>query len=77
MSMRYAEAYEKSISDPEAFWGEAAEDCHWYKKPDEILDRSKKPFYRWFTGGKLNTCYNALETLDRSFYSSCTGPHRE
>jgi propionyl-CoA synthetase len=61
MSVQYSEAYKQSISDPAAFWGEAAEDCHWYKKPDKVLDDSDKPFYRWFTGGKLNTCYNALD----------------
>ena len=38
-----------------------AEDCHWYKKWDKVLDDSNKPFYRWFTGGEVNTCYNALD----------------
>ena len=61
MTNRYEEAYAKSINDPDAFWGEAAEDCHWYKKWDKVLDDSNKPFYRWFTGGICNTCYNALD----------------
>ncbi|GEM_PF-3004534 len=61
MANKYDEAFEKSIRDPEAFWAEAAEDCHWYKKWDKVLDDSNKPFYRWFTGGELNTCYNALD----------------
>lgn len=61
MANLYDEAYEKSIKDPEAFWGEAAEDCHWYKKWDKVLDDSNKPFYRWFVGGEINTCYNALD----------------
>ena len=61
MTNLYEEAYAKSINDPEAFWGEAAEDCHWYKKWDKVLDDSNKPFYRWFTGGICNTCYNALD----------------
>jgi propionyl-CoA synthetase len=46
-------------TDPEGFWGKIAEDCHWYKKWDKVLDDSNKPFYRWFTGGECNTCYNA------------------
>lgn len=61
MTNLYNEAYERSINDPDSFWGEAAENCHWYKKWDKVLDDSNKPFYRWFTGGQINTCYNALD----------------
>jgi len=61
MANKYDEAYQQSINDPNGFWGKAAEDCHWYKKWDKVLDDSNKPFYRWFTGGELNTCYNALD----------------
>jgi propionyl-CoA synthetase len=46
---------------PDGFWAKAAEDCHWYKRWDKVLDDSNKPFYRWFTGGEINTCYNALD----------------
>jgi propionyl-CoA synthetase len=49
------------MKDPEGFWGEAAEDCFWYKKWDKVLDDSNKPFYRWFVGGETNTAYNALD----------------
>jgi propionyl-CoA synthetase len=61
MSNPYDAAFERSINDPEGFWGEVAEDCHWFKKWDKVLDDSKKPFYRWFVGGEINTCYNALD----------------
>ena len=61
MGDAYIDAFNQSISDPDAFWGKAAEECHWYKKWDKVLDDSNKPFYRWFTGGELNTCYNALD----------------
>jgi propionyl-CoA synthetase len=61
MANNYNEAFEQSIKDPEGFWGKAAEDCHWYKKWDKVLDDSNKPFYRWFVGGEINTCYNALD----------------
>jgi propionyl-CoA synthetase len=57
----YDTVYRRSISDPNGFWGEIAEDIHWDKKWDRVLDDSRKPFYRWFTGGVLNTCYNALD----------------
>lgn len=50
-----------SLADPEGFWAEAAEALHWERKWERVLDDSRKPFYRWFTGGRLNTCYNALD----------------
>jgi len=61
MTNPYEAAFEQSIHDPEGFWAKAAEDCHWYKRWDKVLDDSNKPFYRWFTGGRINTCYNALD----------------
>ncbi len=61
MSNSYADIYEKSISDPDGFWGPVAEDCFWYKKWDNVLDDSDKPFYRWFKGARTNTCYNAVD----------------
>jgi propionyl-CoA synthetase len=61
MANRYETTYKQSLEDPTAFWGAAAEDCFWYKKWDKVLDDGKKPFYRWFTGGITNTCYNALD----------------
>ncbi len=57
----YAAAYEQSISDPETFWGEAANAIDWIAPPTQVLDASNPPFYRWFRGGRLNTCFNALD----------------
>jgi len=61
MTNPYDEAHAQSINNPDEFWAAAAEDCHWFKKWDKVLDDSNKPFYRWFTGGEINTCYNALD----------------
>jgi propionyl-CoA synthetase len=61
MTNLYDEAFEKSIKDPNGFWGEAGEKVHWFKKWDKVLDDSNKPFYRWFKGGEINTAYNALD----------------
>jgi len=57
----YSEIFARSINDPEGFWGEAAEEISWYRKWDRVLDDSNPPFYRWFVGGELNTCHNALD----------------
>ncbi|RMG94050.1 MAG: propionyl-CoA synthetase [Candidatus Dadabacteria bacterium] len=58
---RYDEIYRRSLEDPEGFWGEAAEQITWTKRWDKVLDDSNPPFYRWFVGGELNTCYNAVD----------------
>ena len=55
------EVRERSLRDPEGFWGEAAEALHWDRRWDKVLDSSRAPFYKWFKGGKLNTCYNAVD----------------
>ena len=57
----YDEVYARSRRDPEGFWGAAAEDLHWDRRWDRVFDDSRPPYYRWFTGGMLNTCYNALD----------------
>ena len=57
----YKEIYQRSLKDPQHFWGEIAEQFHWYKKWDKVLDDSHPPFYRWFVGGKTNLCYNAVD----------------
>ncbi|HXK65484.1 MAG TPA: AMP-binding protein, partial [Spirochaetota bacterium] len=57
----YQKVYDESINNPEKFWSEAARNIHWYKPFTKVLDDSRKPFYRWFVGGQVNTCYNALD----------------
>ena len=62
-SMRgaYETEYATWQHDPEGFWARAAEAIHWYRKWDQVLDDSRAPFYRWFAGGLVNTCYNLLD----------------
>ncbi len=57
----FASLYRRSLDDPEAFWAEAAEAIDWFKPWDQVLDASATPAARWFVGGELNTCYNALD----------------
>ena len=57
----YENTYRQWLNDPEGFWAQAAESIHWYKKWDQVLDSSRAPFYRWFSGAQVNTCYNLLD----------------
>lgn len=57
----YEQAYRRSLQDPEGFWGEAAAGVDWIRRPTRVLDDDNPPFYRWFSDGVLNTCYNALD----------------
>jgi propionyl-CoA synthetase len=66
MRSRYAEDYARSLRDPDGFWAAVAEDIYWERRWDRVLDDSRPPYYRWFAGGVLNTCYNALDLhIDR------------
>ena len=58
---RFAAVYQQSVERPEEFWAEAAAEIDWVKPWERVLDDSRAPFYRWFVGGQLNTCYNALD----------------
>ena len=57
----FHDVYARSLSDPDGFWADVAADLHWDRSWDEVLDDSHPPFYRWFVGGELNTCYNAVD----------------
>ncbi len=59
--MSYQDVYRQSMEDPQGFWAEAAKLIDWDKPFDKVLDDSNVPFYRWFQGGMLNTCYNAID----------------
>lgn len=58
---QYQAMYQKSINQPEEFWGEVAETFTWFKKWDKVLDWSDKPFAKWFVNGKTNISYNCLD----------------
>src|SRR5262245_45739504 len=61
MQSTYDAVYARWRDDPQELWAEAAEAIQWFKKWDRVLDASRAPFYRWFSGAMLNTCYNALD----------------
>ena len=57
----YRDAYRRSLEDPDGFWAEQAQALHWERRWERVLDARRAPFYRWFSGGRINTCYNALD----------------
>ncbi|MGZ3537442.1 MAG: AMP-binding protein, partial [Thermodesulfobacteriota bacterium] len=58
----YRALYERSLKDPEGFWGDLANHLDWFKKWDKVLEYDfKKPEINWFKGGKLNASYNCLD----------------
>jgi len=57
----YDKLYKESITDRKGFWEKEAGSLSWYKKWDTVLDDSKKPFYKWFVGGKTNIVANAID----------------
>ena len=59
--MNYLDIYQQSIEQPELFWREQAEQIKWYELPETILSQDEHGLYRWFSGGKLNTSYLALD----------------
>src|SRR5258708_30219473 len=61
MISRPDELHARSLVDPETFWAEAAQGIDWFKPCSTVLDASHEPFYRWFEGAEVNTCYNALD----------------
>ena len=52
--------YEEAQRDPEGFWAKFAEELHWFRKWDKVLDWDP-PHAKWFIGGKLNASYNCID----------------
>jgi propionyl-CoA synthetase len=61
MASAYDELYARSLRDPEGFWAAAAEDIRWERRWDRVFGGKDDRFPRWFAGGMLNTCDNALD----------------
>jgi propionyl-CoA synthetase len=58
---KYHDLHRASIETPEEFWAQAAEGIDWEKRWDRVVDNPEPLIYRWFSGGRLNTCYNAVD----------------
>ena len=62
----YKAKYDKSLNDPEGFWGDGAEELHWFKKWDKVLDDTDAPYYKWYVGGQTNIAGKSLEYWARA-----------
>ena len=51
----YVKTHAAALADPAGFWADKAEGIDWIKRWDSVIDDARKPFYRWFAGGVLNT----------------------
>ncbi|MBI3118242.1 MAG: AMP-binding protein, partial [Candidatus Hydrogenedentes bacterium] len=58
---QYEEMYRRSVEDPDGFWGDIAQEFHWFKRWDRVLNPDNAPFFKWFEGGLTNISYNCLD----------------
>jgi acetyl-CoA synthetase len=56
----YENIYRESVEHPEKFWGRIAQELHWFKKWDKVLEWNN-PWAKWFVGGQINLSYNCLD----------------
>ncbi|MBZ0145858.1 MAG: AMP-binding protein, partial [Rhodocyclaceae bacterium] len=61
MGTKYQEFHRRSIEDRDAFWREQAALVDWHKPFGQVLDYARPPFAKWFVGGEINLCYNAVD----------------
>ncbi len=61
MGAKYQEFHRRSIEDRDGFWSEQARLVDWHKPFGKVLDYAKPPFARWFVGGEINLCHNAVD----------------
>lgn len=58
----YLAVRQAALADPVAFWDARAKELiDWYAPYTKTLDTSSAPFYKWFTGGKINVVHNAID----------------
>jgi len=54
--------HRQAEADHEGFWADLARrELDWQTPFEHVLDDSEPPFYKWFTDGELNVCYNCID----------------
>ncbi|XP_060529116.1 acyl-CoA synthetase short-chain family member 3, mitochondrial [Cylas formicarius] len=61
LAANYEEVYKQSIENPEDFWDKIGHLVTWSKPWNKVLDSSNEPFIKWYVGGEINACYNAVD----------------
>lgn len=56
----YEKLYQRSVTDPEGFWAEVAAELPWFSRWNKVIE-GEVPWVKWFSGGKLNLCYNCVD----------------
>ncbi|GAV21899.1 acetate--CoA ligase [Carboxydothermus pertinax] len=59
--------YEWAQKDFLGFWADAAKEIEWFTPFEKVLDDSNAPFFKWYTGGKLNVSYNCVDRHTKTF----------
>ncbi|MFT5424478.1 MAG: acetyl-CoA synthetase [Phycisphaerales bacterium] len=67
----YRKMHDRSLTDPEGFWGEVANEFHWFKSFDKAVEWNR-PDAKWFVGGTTNLCYNAVDRIVEQGHGSDT-----
>ncbi|KAL1490882.1 hypothetical protein ABEB36_011563 [Hypothenemus hampei] len=60
-SNNYEKVFKESIENPESFWASIGTLVSWAKPWKKVLDNSREPFTKWYVGGEINACYNAID----------------
>jgi propionyl-CoA synthetase len=58
---RYADAVAAATQRPEEYWAARAAGIDWFRPWQRVLDDDRLPFVRYFVGGELNVCHNAVD----------------
>ncbi len=57
----YRELYDRAAQDPEGFWSDLANrELDWFEPFSQALEW-RPPSANWFSGGKINACYNCVD----------------
>jgi acetyl-CoA synthetase len=57
---QYRAMHQRSLDDPEGFWGEIAKELDWFSPWKNVLEWNC-PDTKWFVGGTTNLCHNCVD----------------
>ena len=57
----YEKFYQWSLANRDEYWDDLAKELHWFEPWQKTFEWTNKPFFKWYTGGKMNIVYNCLD----------------